>query len=45
VKRRAADINNEMIALEEAARQADVYPGPRRDARRKYRLNYLGWDR
>ena len=45
VKRRATDINGQMIALEEAARQADVYPGSRRDARRKYRLNYLGWDR
>jgi hypothetical protein len=34
-----------VIAAEEAARQADVPPGPRRDLRRKYRLDYSGWDR
>ena len=33
------------IAAEEAARQADIYPGVRRDLRRKYRLDYAGWDR
>jgi hypothetical protein len=30
---------------EEAARQADVYPGTRRDLRRRYHLDYPGWDR
>ena len=29
----------------ETARQADVYPGTRRDMLRKYRLDYSGWDR
>ena len=39
VKRDADQIRNEILAVEEAARQAGVYPGSRRDARRKYRLD------
>jgi hypothetical protein len=45
VQRMAADIRDEVVGLEEGARRADVYPGDRRDARRKYRLDYAGWDR
>jgi S1-C subfamily serine protease len=45
VQRMAADIRGEVLALEEGARRADVYPGDRRDVRRKYRLDYPGWDR
>jgi len=45
IRRLATDIRDAVIAAEEAARQADVYPGTRRDARRKYRLDYAGWDR
>jgi S1-C subfamily serine protease len=39
VKRDAEQIRTAIVAAEEAARQAGVYPGPRRDARRKYRLD------
>ena len=38
--RRAADaIKTDVLAAEETARRADVYPGQRRDVRRKYRLD------
>ena len=44
--RREADlIANDVAVAEESARHADVYPGTRRDLRRKYRLAYPGWDR
>jgi hypothetical protein len=44
--RRVADaIRSEVIAAEEAARQADVYPGMRRDVLRTNRLDYSGWSR
>jgi S1-C subfamily serine protease len=39
VKHDAEQIRNEVLAAEETARQAGVYPGLRRDARRKYRLD------
>ena len=45
VKRQALIIRDKAGRAEEAARQADVYSGVRRDARRKYRLEYPGWDR
>ena len=38
-------IRNSVEAGDEAARKSDVYPGTRRDLRRKYRLDYAGWDR
>jgi hypothetical protein len=38
LKHLADQIRNEILTAEEAARQAGVYPGLRRDARRKYRL-------
>jgi S1-C subfamily serine protease len=42
----AADgIRDDTLAAGEAARQADVYPGARRDVLQRYRLNYAGWDR
>jgi S1-C subfamily serine protease len=34
-----------MQDAEEAARRADVYPGTRRDIRRKYSMDWSGWDR
>ena len=44
--RRHADVVREgVVAAEEAARRADVYPGLRRDIRRRHRLDYSGWDR
>jgi S1-C subfamily serine protease len=45
VLRVAGDIRDEVLGAEEAARKADVFPGARRDLRRKYRLDYPGWDR
>jgi S1-C subfamily serine protease len=44
-RRHAAQIAEAVAAAEEAARRDGVYPGVRRDARRKYRLDYAGWDR
>jgi S1-C subfamily serine protease len=44
--RRAADIvRDNVLAAGEAARQADVYPGTRREILHRYRLDYPGWDR
>ncbi|OLD54086.1 MAG: hypothetical protein AUI64_05545 [Acidobacteria bacterium 13_1_40CM_2_64_6] len=45
VRRIADDIRAAVIAAEEAARQADVYPGTRRDVLRTYHLDYSGWGR
>ncbi|MQA29801.1 MAG: trypsin-like serine protease [Luteitalea sp.] len=45
IKEYASDIRDAVLAAEEAARQADVYPGVRRDARQSRRLDYAGWDR
>jgi S1-C subfamily serine protease len=45
LQRQADGISASMLAAEEAARRADVYPGTRRDLRRRYRLDYAGWDR
>ena len=45
VRREAAEIRNEVLAAEEAARRANVYPGVRRDLRRRHRLDYGGWER
>ena len=44
-RRQAAEVAAGVIAAEELARQADVYPGVRRDARRRHRLDYSGWER
>jgi len=42
VKKRAWTIRSAAVEAEETARRADVYPGVRRDTRRKYRLDYPG---
>ena len=44
-RRQAAEVAGGVIAAEELARRADVYPGVRRDARRRHRLDYSGWER
>ena len=41
----AFTIRKGVEAAEEAARQADVFPGIRRTLRHKYHLDYAGWDR
>jgi len=45
VRKRATDLRDGVVAADEAARQAGIYPGVRRDTRRKYRLDYPGFDR
>jgi S1-C subfamily serine protease len=44
-QRAAGDVRDGVIAAEEAARRADVFPGVRRDVRRRHRLDYPGWER
>jgi len=44
-KRTAGEFRGLMLAADEAARRAGVYPGARRDARRKHRLSHPAWDR
>jgi S1-C subfamily serine protease len=45
VQHEADAINAAMLGADEAARRADVYPGARREMRRRFRLDYEGWDR
>ena len=45
VRHAADEIRDGVVAAVEAARQADVYPGTRRDVLRRYRLDYPGWDK
>ncbi len=42
VRLQAGWIRADVVAAEEAARQADVCPGTRRDMRGKYQLDFLG---
>jgi hypothetical protein len=34
-----------MVSADELARRAEVYPGVRREIRRRYRLDWTGWER
>jgi hypothetical protein len=45
VQRVAGEVRDAVLAADEAARRADVYPGTRRDILRRYRLDYAGWNR
>jgi len=45
IRRVAEEIRTQVVTAEEGARQADVYPGTRRDALRTNRLDYPGWSR
>ena len=42
-RQQANDVRAGVIAADEAARRADVYPGTRRDILKKYRLDYPAW--
>jgi len=44
-QQQANAVRDGVVAAEEAARRADVYPGMRRDVLRKYKLDYAGWQR
>jgi hypothetical protein len=44
--RRSADgLKRALQEAEEEARRADIYPGTRRELRRKFRLDHPGWER
>jgi hypothetical protein len=45
VRRTAQAIRDEVRAANEAARQADILPGTRRDLLRRYKLDSAAWDR
>jgi S1-C subfamily serine protease len=45
LQRQADAISAAVLAAEETARRADVYPGTRRDLRHRYHLDYAGWER
>jgi S1-C subfamily serine protease len=45
IRERARAVGQTMAQAEETARRADVFPGVRRDLRRRYRLDFDGWDR
>jgi Trypsin-like peptidase domain len=45
VRQAAEKIRSDVLGAVETARQADVYPGTRRDVLQRYRLHYTGWDR
>ena len=45
LRRLAQAIRDDALAADEAARRADVFPGTRRELRRKYHLDYAGWER
>ena len=45
VRRSAQAVRDDVRAANEAARQADILPGTRRDLLRKYKLDYPGWER
>jgi hypothetical protein len=45
VRNNATQIRSEMDKAAELARQSGVYPGVLRDLRRRYRLQWSGWDR
>jgi hypothetical protein len=42
-QQQANAIRDGVLAADETARRAGVYPGTRRDILRKYRLDYAGW--
>jgi S1-C subfamily serine protease len=45
LRRAASAFRNGMVTADEAARRVQVYPGVRREVRRKYRLDWTGWER
>jgi hypothetical protein len=42
-QQQANAVRDGVIAADEAARRADVYPGARRDILKRYRLDYAAW--
>ena len=45
IRQQAGRIDAAVQQAEERARRADVFPGARRDSRRRHRLDFDGWDR
>jgi hypothetical protein len=44
-RQQANAVRDGVVAADEAARRADVYPGARRDILKRYRLDYAAWHR
>jgi hypothetical protein len=42
-RQQANAVRDGVVAADEAARRADVYPGLRRDILKRYRLDYAAW--
>ena len=42
-RQQANEVRDGVVAADEAARRADVYPGARRDILKRYRLDYAAW--
>jgi hypothetical protein len=45
LRKMAQAIRDDVMAANEAARQADILPGTRRDLLRRYKLDYPAWER
>jgi transposase-like protein len=45
MRKYATEFSGNMKQVHDIARKAGVYPGTLRDTRRKYRLDWSGWDR
>jgi len=45
IREKAARLQGIVLDTDERARRADVFPGDRREARRRHRLDYPAWDR
>lgn len=45
IRLEAGKIRDAVLAIDEAARRAGVYPGTLREVKRRHRLDYPGWDR
>jgi S1-C subfamily serine protease len=45
LRREATDVQHAVATAEEAARQADIYPGVRRQTLKRHKLDYAGWNR
>ena len=41
----STEVKVSMASTEEAARRAGIYPGESRDLRKRYRLEWDGWER
>jgi S1-C subfamily serine protease len=45
LSRKANDIRQAAVGIDEIARRADIYPGTRREVLRNHKLDYAGWNK